>query len=192
MICLRDVIVVGATGSGLDAVSAVVGALKPDIGAIVFVALQRSPVRPGRAADMLTRSSDLQVSYGRQKEAVQPGHIYLSPPDRHLTISSQRTIFLDRGSGRRFGGPSADPLFRSAAGAYGARVVGVVLGGHQGDGLEGCLAIKAAGGVVIVQDPREAKLPEMPESVLCGMEPDYCSTANAISEIISNICGAAG
>ena len=129
------------------------------------------------------------VCYGHHKTELRPCQIYLSPPDRHLVVASPNTLLLDRGPKGKFAGASTDQLFQSAARAYGSRVVGVILSGHGDDGLEGCCAVKDAGGIVIVQDPSEARIPAMPAYVLNGMKPDYCLALNEVAGVINELSG---
>ena len=116
------------------------------------------------------------VSYGIQYEEALPGHVYVAPPDRHLIVTRSGWLGLDAGAKVRHSRPAADRLFQSAAEFYGSRVVGVVLTGGDGDGTDGLRAIKAAGGLAIVQDPADATAPDMPMNALKGDHPDYCSS----------------
>lgn len=106
-------------------------------------------------------------------EIFEPGHIYVAPPDHHLLVK-QGYLRVTRGLRENRVRPAVDPLFRSAAVAYGARVIGIVLTGLQNDGTSGLLAIKRCGGIAIVQDPKEALYPDMPMSALEHVEVDYC------------------
>jgi two-component system chemotaxis response regulator CheB len=109
----------------------------------------------------------------RDCESFEPGHIYVAPPDRHLLVK-QGCLRVTRGLRENRVRPAIDPLFRSAAVAYGARVVGVVLTGLQNDGTSGLLAIKRCGGIAMVQDPADAPYPDMPTNALEQVEVDYC------------------
>jgi two-component system chemotaxis response regulator CheB len=109
----------------------------------------------------------------QDREKFEPGHIYVAPPDHHLLVK-QGCLRVTRGLRENRVRPAVDPLFRSAAVAYGARVVGVVLTGLQTDGTAGLLAIKRCGGIAVVQDPTDALYPGMPLSALEHVEVDYC------------------
>jgi two-component system chemotaxis response regulator CheB len=106
-------------------------------------------------------------------ESFELGHIYVAPPDHHLLVK-QGYLRVTRSLRENRVRPAIDPLFRSAAVAYGARVVGVVLTGLQNDGTAGLLAIKRCGGTAIVQDPTDAPYPDMPLSALEHVKVDYC------------------
>jgi two-component system chemotaxis response regulator CheB len=113
-------------------------------------------------------------------EAIEPGRLYVAPPDRHLLLEHQR-IRLTRGPKENRFRPAIDPLFRSAALAYGSRAVGVVLTGSLDDGTAGLWAIKDRGGVAIVQNPDEALYPSMPRSAMTNVAVDYCLPIDEIA-----------
>jgi two-component system chemotaxis response regulator CheB len=106
------------------------------------------------------------VSEPEDGEELERSRVYVAPRDRHLLMDGHR-FHLDDGPKRHFARPAIDPLFESAASAHGPRVVGVILTGKGSDGVSGLRAIKAAGGISIVQDPSEASSPGMPESAIC-------------------------
>jgi two-component system, chemotaxis family, protein-glutamate methylesterase/glutaminase len=172
---VRDIIVIGASFGGLEASCALLGALPAGFAAAIMIVLHTSPQSPRRLADILGRCTSLPVSYGRHGDQVRRGHVYVAPPDRHLTIPFPGFLSLDRGPKVRHSRPAADRLFQSAAEAYGRRVIGVVLTGGDHDGTDGLKAIKAAGGISVVQQPYEARDPSMPRSALLGDHPDHCA-----------------
>jgi two-component system chemotaxis response regulator CheB len=104
---------------------------------------------------------------------IQPGRIYVAPPDFHMTVARGH-VWLDQGRKENHTRPAADPLFRSAAAAYGARVVGIVLTGLDADGAEGLKAVTTAGGFGIVQRPDTAQYPSMPMTAIAEDDPDHC------------------
>ena len=132
---------------------------------------------------ILARHTSLRVDHAKSGEAVERGRIYIAPPDRHM-ILEDGLVRLDHGPKENFTRPAADPLFRSAAAAYGDRVMGIVLTGGDSDGSQGLVAIKRAGGVTVVQDPSDARFPSMPLSGLQKDSPDYCLPASEIGALI--------
>ncbi|MGI4978193.1 MAG: chemotaxis protein CheB [Janthinobacterium lividum] len=160
----RDIVVIGASIGGVEAVSALVGRLPPGFGAAVFVSLslEGDPVRD--LPDILGRAGPLRAVYAGDGEEVVPGQVHVVPPGGRMLREGDRVTLPVSDEGR--GGRQVDLLFESAALAYGERVVGVVLTGWDGDGAAGLAAIGRAGGARIVQDPREAAAPSMPLSAL--------------------------
>jgi two-component system chemotaxis response regulator CheB len=132
---------------------------------------------------ILSSIGKLPASRANHSEKIRRRHIYVAPPDHHMTVQP-RIIHLDRGPMEHFTRPAADPLFRSAAVAYRSRVVGIVLTGGGRDGAEGLLAVKAAGGLTVVQDPVDAVDPSMPNSCLVTSAPDYCIALADIPDLI--------
>jgi two-component system chemotaxis response regulator CheB len=168
----RDIVVVGASAGGMDALSSLVGHLPRDFSSAVFIAWHTAPYTRSMLPEILARASRLPVAHARHHEPIDRSRIYVAPPDHHLLVERDR-VRLSRGPKENRFRPAVDPLFRSAAYAYGPRVVGVVLSGNLDDGTAGLWAIKDRGGKAIVQDPNEARHPSMPLSALQHVEVDY-------------------
>ena len=162
----HDVVVIGASAGGVEAISRIVGDLPRDIRASVFVVLHISRGR-SMLPEILTRAGRLPAAHPTDGEPLQYGRVYVGPPDHHLVIidGAVRIVHTASENGVR---PAVDPLFRSAARAYGSRVIGVVLTGALDDGTAGIAAIKEAGGITIAQDPDEAFSPGMPRSAIAS------------------------
>jgi two-component system chemotaxis response regulator CheB len=169
----HDIIVIGASVGGVEALSNLVVQFPEDLAATIFVVQHISPTATGQLAQILDRASPLPASLAQDSESFELGHIYVAPPDHHLLVK-QGCLRVTRGLRENRVRPAIDPLFRSAAVAYGARVVGVVLTGLQNDGTSGLLAIKRCGGIAMVQDPADALYPDMPTNALEQVEVDYC------------------
>jgi two-component system chemotaxis response regulator CheB len=168
----HDIIVVGASAGGVEALQKLVGDFPPELPAVIFIVLHLAAGGPSFLPEILSRAGPLPVSQALNGEAITPGHIYVAPPDHHLLIE-QRHIRLSRGPKENRSRPAIDTLFRSAAYAYGPRVIGVVLTGLLDDGTAGLWAIKDRGGLGIVQDPMDALCPSMPRSALQHVAVDY-------------------
>jgi two-component system, chemotaxis family, protein-glutamate methylesterase/glutaminase len=122
--------------------------------------------------EILNRAGKLKAKHPADGEPIAMGKIYIAPPDHHLLLELGR-IRLTKGPKENRFRPAVDPLFRSAAYAYGSRVVGVVLSGALDDGTAGLWAIKDRGGMAVVQDPAEAEQPSMPASALANVQVDH-------------------
>lgn len=161
----RDVIVIGASTGGVELLLDLVPELPPDLPASIFVVLHMAPGVPSPLPELLTRRGPLPAHHPDHGDPVELGRIYVAPADSHLQL---RPGFVEVVRGPRENGhrPAVDALFRTAARAYGPRVIAVVLSGRQDCGTAGVLAVKARGGVAVVQDPDTAAARDMPESVL--------------------------
>ena len=179
----RDIIVMGASAGGLTALNRITKQLPDNLNAAVFIVWHVSPYSTSLLPDILSRSGKLQAKHPANGESIQKGKIYVAPPDRHLLLEAGR-IRLAKGPKENRFRPAVDPLFRSAAYAYGARVVGVVLTGALDDGTAGLWAIKDRGGIAVVQDPAEAEQPSMPSSALNNVQIDYCLPISEIPPLL--------
>lgn len=182
----RDIIVLGASAGGVQALCKVVEDLPPDLPAAIFVVLHIS--RDGYSAlpAILSRSGRLPASHPADGEVIRPGRVYVAPPDRHLAVQNSH-IHLSRNASENGHRPAVDVLFRSAARSYGPRVVGVVLTGNLDDGTEGLAAIKKCGGVTVVQDPKDADYPGMPTSALANVEVDHVLPLAGIGSLLASL-----
>ncbi len=165
------VIVVGASAGGVEALRALSVGLPSDLAAAAFVVLH-STNQPSLLPKILARVCPLPVAAAEDGGAIQAGRLYVAPAGHHLLVSPGHMHVVEgpRENGFR---PAIDPLFRSASRAYGPRAIGVVLSGMLDDGTAGLLAIKAHGGLAVVQDPDEAIAPSMPRSALAYVAVDY-------------------
>ncbi len=169
----HDIIVIGASTGGVEALSTLVHSLRPDLPAALLVVIHIPAQATSVLPLILERSGPMPARHAVDGEPIQPGRIYVAPPDFHL-LAEQGYARLVRGPRENRNRPAVDPLFRSAARAYGPRVIGVVLTGALNDGTAGLLAIKRRGGLAVVQDPADAFFPSMPESALEYVQTDYC------------------
>ncbi|HKG27173.1 MAG TPA: chemotaxis protein CheB, partial [Thermomicrobiales bacterium] len=167
----RDIVVVGASAGGIQALLAMVQGLPADFPGALFVVVHTTPHSPGMLPQLLQRAGQLPADNARHGESITSGRIYVAPPDCHLLVRAGY-VELSHGPRENHSRPAVDPLFRSASRAYGPRVTGVILSGALGDGTAGLLAVKSRGGVAIVQDPDEAMVEGMPRSALRLVEVD--------------------
>jgi len=167
----HDIIVLGASAGGVEAISTIVAGLPRDLRAAVLVVLH---VSRGRSVlpEILTRSGRLPAVHPDDGERLQYGKIYVAPPDHHMTLERDM-IRVTHGPTENGVRPAIDPLFRSAGRAYRSRVIGVVATGALDDGTAGLAAIKQGGGIAIVQDPHEAVAPSMPRSAIAAVNVDH-------------------
>lgn len=169
----RDIIVIGASAGGVEALRQLVAAFPPDWKAAIFIVLHLPPDAESYLPDILDRAGPLPARHPQNGSKVSPGTVYVAPPDHHMILLDDR-ISVVRGPRQNQHRPSVDTLFRSAAYSFGPRVIGAVLTGSLSDGAVGLRAIRSRGGVAIVQDPREAAFPSMPRTALRLGDVDHC------------------
>lgn len=179
----HDILVIGTSAGGVEALTELVRHLPRSLPAAVFVVIHLPVHSPSMLPTILQRAGPLPAAFAHHGKAIQHGRIYIAPPDHHLLIE-QGYIRVVRGPKANRHRPSADVLFRTAASAYGPRVVGVVLSGALDDGSVGLRAVKGGGGVAVVQAPQDALIPSMPQSALEAVEVDYCLPLSEIAPLL--------
>ena len=181
-----DVVVVGASAGGVEALSAFVRLLPAEFAAPIVVVLHVPATGMSVLPDILDRAGALPARHAVDGERLEPGTIYVAPPDCHVVLADRR-ITLDRGPRENGHRPAIDPLFRSAAAAYAGRSAGVVLSGTLDDGTAGLLAIKSNGGTTLVQDPEEALYSSMPASAIRHVDPDYVLPLGDLVQVVARL-----
>jgi two-component system, chemotaxis family, protein-glutamate methylesterase/glutaminase len=170
-----EVVVIGTSAGGLAALKQLVTQLQHDFPLPILVVQHISTSATGSILlDALNNVGNLKCQHARNKGRLKAGHLYLAPPDHHLMINAEKKILVTKGAHENRSRPAIDPLFRSAAVAFGNRVIGMLLTGYLDDGTAGLLAIKRCGGICIVQDPKDADYPDMPTNALRQVSADYC------------------
>jgi two-component system chemotaxis response regulator CheB len=185
----RNIIVIGASAGGVEALCDLTENLPDDIDAAIFVAMHvgSESVLP----HILNRCGKISAVHAENNKPYKRGCIYVAPSNHHLAMKD-RMMTLSRGPRENGHRPAIDVLFRTAARTHRDRVVGVILSGGLDDGAAGLYAIKARGGVAIVQDPAEAIAPSMPRAALETVEVDYCLPASQIAMVLNQLSNGDG
>jgi two-component system chemotaxis response regulator CheB len=174
-VSIRDnerVFVVGASAGGIEAIRELLLLLPRDFPAPILIVIHTPEDAPGLMSAVLQRGSQLIVANAIDGAPLQPAHVYVAPPNYHLQVEQGRMLLI-KGPTENRHRPAIDPLFRSAALAYGPAVVGIVLSGYLDDGSAGLSRIKQAGGITIVQDLNDAIVSDMPRNASERVHPDY-------------------
>jgi len=175
IVATRDIVVIGASAGGVEALTALVRKLPQDLPASLFVVQHVSSEHKSMLPRILSTAGKLPATHPTDGEKFERGHIYVAPADHHLLIEANlvRVVRGPRENGHR---PAADALFRSAARAHGPRVIGVVLTGALDDGTAGLVSVKRHGGLAVVQNLEEAYFPDMPRAAMQHVDVDAVVT----------------
>jgi two-component system, chemotaxis family, protein-glutamate methylesterase/glutaminase len=182
----RDVVVVGFSAGGVEAMVRLAAGLPRDLPAAVFVAHHFPANSVSALPSILSRAGSLPAVHAVHDQEVQPGRIYVSPPGRHMLLVENR-VHLSRGPRENGHRPAVDPLFRSAARSFGPRVIGVLLSGSLDDGTVGMMAVKRHKGLTVVQDPGEALYPAMAQSAIERVGVDLVLPVQEIAQLLTRL-----
>lgn len=175
-----NVVVVGASAGGVEALLRLVRGFPIDLDAAVAVALHTPENSPSVLPAILSRHGSLPAEHAQDGAALLHGRIYVAPPGRHLLVK-RRTIRAVNGPHENGHRPSVDPLFRTAARAHRRRALGVILSGSLDDGTAGLSTLKAMGGAALVQEPSDALFDGMPTSAIENVNVDFVGPVDAIA-----------
>lgn len=182
---IPEAIVVGASAGGIAALTRLLAAPRASFRPAVLVVLHLPPNRPSVLQRVFGERCALPVREAVDKDPIDVGTVYLAPPDYHLQVEPDRTVSLSFDEPVNYSRPSIDVLFESAAHAYGASLLGIVLTGASADGAAGLRAVRACGGRAWVQDPVDAEVPLMPESALAVAGADDVLTLDGMCRRLS-------
>lgn len=182
----RDILAIGTSAGGVEALMFLAKSFPPDFPAAVFVTLHLPSQFRSSLDDILDRAGPLSATFAQDGDKLRKSHIYIAPVDRHLMVESDRVI-LGHGSRENNARPAIDPMLRSVAACCGPRTVGVVLTGTLYDGASGLWAIDQCGGVTVVQDPSDAAFPDMPTNALNRLRPDHVVSLAAMPKLLNSL-----
>ena len=182
----HDIVVLGASAGGVEALVKFVSGLPADLPAAIFLVLHVPPQSPSMLPTILSRAGQLPAHHPTDGTRIEHGNIYIAPPDHHMMLEQGR-IRIVRGPKENRHRPAVDPLFRSAASIYGPSVIGIVLTGALDDGTAGLLAIKRQGGIAIVQDPADAVYSGMPQNALEHVAVDYTLPLTSVAHKVVHL-----
>jgi two-component system chemotaxis response regulator CheB len=180
------IVVLGASAGGVESLRRVVSTMPADFPCAVLVVLHIGASQPSTLPEILSRAGPLPACHPANGDVIQPGRVYIAPPDHHLLVD-HGTMAVAKGPKENRFRPSIDALFRSAAYSYGSRAIGVVLSGALDDGTSGLWSIKRMGGITIVQSPEDAPFSSMPLSALAQVQVDYQVPAAELGALLVNL-----
>ena len=185
-----ELVTIAASAGGLTAVSEILSALPPNFPVPIAIVQHRSPAAPEVLPRILTRvTPNLRVKQAEEGDQLEPGVVYLAPPDLHLVVRPDRTLHLHDGTKIKFLRSSANPLFESAAHSLDGRVVAVVLTGSGTDATDGVQAVRQMGGIVIAQDPASANFDAMPKSAIASGAVNFVLPLGEIAAKLISLVG---
>lgn len=182
-----ELIVIGCSMGGMRALQTILESLPKEFCVPIAVVQHRYRTSNEALPAFLGRHTHLDVVDADDKQWIRSGTVYLAPADYHLMVE-RGEISLSVDARVEYSRPSVDVLFESAADAYGASVVGVVLTGANADGARGAMAIKRRGGLVIAQDPETAEAPQMPRAAIEKAAVDRILPLERIGPFLVELC----
>jgi two-component system chemotaxis response regulator CheB len=182
----RDIVVIGGSAGSIESVAEIVRGLPAHLPAAIFVVVHFPGSVTSALPSILTRAGVLPATHPDNEAPIQPGRIYVAPPDCHVFIEDGN-IRLSHGPKENGHRPAIDPLFRSAAHHYGSRVVGILLSGNLSDGTAGLVGIKQRGGIAVVQDPETALYSGMPRSAIQRVPVDHVVPVKAMAGLLEQL-----
>lgn len=183
----RDILAIGASAGGVEALVSLAGSFSRDFPAAIFVTLHLGRHAGSVLDEVLSRAGPLPAMFASGHDRFRKGHILIAPPDRHLLVEGD-TVVLGHGPRENYARPAIDPMMRSAAACCGPRTVGVVLTGTMSDGASGLWAIDQCGGMTVVQDPSDAAFPAMPTNALNRVRPDHVVKLADMAGLLTSLC----
>ena len=180
-------VVIGASAGGIDALLTILPGLPAGFGFGVAVVVHVPDDRDSRLPEVFAQRLDRPVRHACDKEPVESGVVFFAAPGYHLSIEPDASFSLSGEDPVHYSRPAIDVLMTSAADAYGAGLVGILLTGASADGAAGIARIQALGGLAVVQDPDEAEIATMPRAALALCTPELVLPLAGIRTLLQNL-----
>lgn len=185
------IVAIGTSLGGLSALRALLKSLPREFSATLAIVQHRHRESDRALSAFLQQFTVLPVHEVEDKERIQPGHIYLAPPNYHLLVE-QDYFSLSVDEPVSYARPSIDVLLESVADAYQKQAIGVILTGANSDGVKGLALLKARGGLTIVQDPNTAESPVLPNAAIAAVDVDCVLPLSHIAPRLIYLCDTTG
>lgn len=180
-------VVIGTSAGGVEALLTILPALPAGLRPPVFIVIHLPRERPSLLSTLFATRCQVPVVEAEDKQPIQGGTVYFAPPDYHLLIDHGPSLALSTDDLVHFSRPAIDVLFESAVDQFGSGLLGVILTGANEDGASGLAAVKAAGGVTVVQEPSTAQVPLMAESALKRVTADMVLPLPSIATLLASL-----
>jgi two-component system, chemotaxis family, protein-glutamate methylesterase/glutaminase len=180
-------IVMGSSAGGVAVLECILSSLPKKFPLPLMIVQHLAPNSDDYLAHFLDNSCHLVVKEVEDEEPIQPGYVYLSPPNYHLMVEKKQTLSLSTDNPVNFSRPSIDVLFESASRVYVDNLIGILLTGANKDGSKGLACIHEQGGLTIVQDPNTAESPFMPLAAIEAVKVDYILPEEKIGTLLKDI-----
>tara|TARA_A100001391_G_scaffold195283_1_gene172441 strand:+ start:4184 stop:4750 length:567 start_codon:yes stop_codon:yes gene_type:complete len=169
-------VVMGASAGGIEAVSAILSDLRLELRAPIVIVVHMPSAKDSQLATLLQSKCRRPMIEVEDKQSLDPGHVYLAPPDYHVLVEDEVSLALSSDEQVNYSRPSIDVLFETAADVFAQHALGIILTGANKDGAKGLSEIIRAGGHGLVQEPSEAHCRAMPEAAIAA-----CPTAKVMN-----------
>jgi two-component system chemotaxis response regulator CheB len=182
-----DLFVIGGSAGALEPLLEITSVIPAELEIPIAVVLHLTPSQPSLVPPLLARESARRIREAEDKEPLQPHTIYIAPPNYHMLVERTGTLALSVDDPVNFSRPSVDVLFESAADAFGARLIGLVLSGANADGAAGLRRIADAGGLALVQSVASAAYPTMPAAAAQLVPAARIITPSTIGSVLARL-----
>jgi len=179
-----QLVVIGSSAGGIEALSKVVAGLPGDFPAPIVIAQHLDPRRQSHLGEILARHTSLELRIVEEAASLEDGVIFVVPSNHHVEIADHHIKLRAREANEST--PSVDRLLLSAAETYGPNLIAVILTGSGSDGTAGARAVNAAGGTVVIENPKTAAFPSMPQSLPAAIV-DVVADLDAIGELLGKL-----
>jgi two-component system chemotaxis response regulator CheB len=179
-------VVIGGSAGAFEPLRTLLSCLPANFPAPVLVTMHVPAGAQSTLPKLLTAAGPLPARHAQHGDALTPGAVLVAPPDRHLVVHDG-VVHLSRGPKENRHRPAIDALFNSAARVYGPGVIGIVLSGSLDDGAAGAASIAAQDGVVLVQDPQDARVTSMPKAVIAAVRRARSAPADGLAALLIHL-----
>lgn len=161
-----EAFIIGGSAGSLEVLLKVLPAIDPGITFPIIIVIHRKHGADSLLADLLSGRTKLRVKEVDEKEFIVAGTVYIAPSDYHLLIERDRSFSLDYSEKVNYSRPAIDVTFQTAAEVYKDKLACLLLSGSNSDGVGGLKSVVTWGGRAVVQDPKTAQVPYMPQQAL--------------------------